>query len=158
MSNWFSWIIPDRLAVGSLPQSDYAIAYLRRIGITSVLSLTMPREVKIPQAIHNQFVWKNVPIPDGAKGGIPEIKHFQQACAILLRWQQKNHVTYVHCLAGVGRSPSVCAAYIATIKGISLADAIAYVQDRHANAHPDPAQIAVMYQFLALSSAEKANF
>ena len=155
MSNWFSWIIPNRLAVGALPQSDHQIAYLSRIGITSVLSLTTPKEVKISQAVPNRFVWKNVSIPDGAKGGIPEVKHFQEACAIILRWQQRNHVTYVHCLAGIGRAPSVCAAYLATAKGISILDAIAYVQDRHRNAHPDPAQISVMHQFLALSLSEK---
>ncbi|AFZ42606.1 Dual specificity protein phosphatase [Halothece sp. PCC 7418] len=158
MSNWFSWVLPNRLAVGSLPQSEYAIAYLSRIGITSVLSLTTPKEVKIPQEIHNRFVWKNVPIPDGAKGGIPEVKHFQEACATLLRWQQRHHVTYVHCLAGVGRSPAICAAYIATIKGISVAEAVTYVQDRHRNAHPDLAQISVMHQFLGLSATEKAEF
>lgn len=157
MSHRFSWIIPNRLAVGSFPKSDHEIAYLSRVGITSVLCLTEPHEIKVPQDVKNRFVWKNVAIPDGATGGVPKIEHFQEACAILARWQQKGHATYVHCLAGVGRSPSVCAAYLTQAEGLLLEEAIAKVQDRHAYAHPDPAQIAVMQKFLVSSSEKKAE-
>ena len=144
----FSWIISNRLAVGSFPQLDYEIGYLTKMGITSVLSLTEPKEINIPQPLKNQFVWRNVPIPDGAKGGVPKLEHFQEAYTILSRWQQRGHATYVHCFAGVGRSPSVCAAYLAKAEEIPLEDAIAKVQDRHPVAHPDSAQIAIMKQFL----------
>jgi protein-tyrosine phosphatase len=157
MSNRFSWIIPNRLAVGSFPKSDPEITYLSRVGITSVLCLTEPKEVTVPQEMYNRFVWKNVPIPDGAMGGVPKVKHFQEACAILSRWHQKGHSVYVHCLAGVGRSPSVCAAHLTQIEGISLEEAIAKVQDRHPYAHPDPAQIAVMQKFLAYCDPKKAG-
>ncbi len=145
----FSWIIPNRLAVGSFPHQDYEITYLSKMGITSVLSLTEPKELKIPQPLKNHFVWQNVAIPDGAKGGVPKLEHFKDAYAILSRWQERGHGTFVHCLAGVGRSPSVCVAYLAKSQGIPLAEAIAKVQDRHPIARPDPAQIAVMEKFLA---------
>ena len=149
MSNRFSWIIPNRLAVGSFPKLDSEILYLSKVGITSILCLTEPSEVKVPKEIYHRFVWKNVAIPDGATGGVPEVKHFQQACDILARWHKKNHSIYVHCLAGVGRSPSVCALHLTQVEGLSLEEAMAKVQERHPYAHPDPAQIAVMKQFLA---------
>lgn len=149
MSHRFSWIIPNRLAVGSFPKLDQEIAYLSRVGITSILCLTEPDEVKVPKEIHHRFVWKNVAIPDGAAGGIPEVEHFQQACNILARWHKKNHSIYVHCLAGVGRSPSVCALHLMQVEGLSLEEAIAKVKERHPYAHPDSAQIEVMKEFLA---------
>lgn len=156
MSHRFSWIIPNHLAVGSFPKLDNEIAYLSRVGITSVLCLTERKEVKVPQDIKNRFVWRNVPIPDGATGGVPKVEQFEEACTILSRWGKKGHATYVHCLAGVGRSPSVCALYLTQLEGISLEEAIAKVQDRHPYAHPDPAQITVMQKFLAQFKTEKA--
>lgn len=149
MSHRFSWIIPNRLAVGSFPKLDQEITYLSRVGITSILCLTEPRELQVPQDIYHRFVWKNVAIPDGATGGIPKVEHFQQACNILARWHKKNHSIYVHCLAGVGRSPSICALHLTQVEGISLEEAIAKVKERHPYANPDPAQIAVMKEFLA---------
>lgn len=154
----FSWIIPNRLAVGAFPTQSYQISYLSQMGITSVLSLTEPQEMSVPQDVYNQFVWQNVAIPDGARGGVPNLEQFQQACAILSRWHQKGHVTYVHCLAGVGRSPSVCIAYLIQIEGISLQEAIGKVQEIHPPTYPDSAQIEVLQAFLALSHEEKAIF
>lgn len=151
MSQRFSWIIPNRLAVGSFPKLSYKISYLSQVGITAVLCLTEPEEVPIPQEIYNRFVWSNIAIPDGARGGVPKVQHFQQACAILSRWHQNGHVTYVHCLAGVGRSPSVCIAYLTQVEGISLPEAIGKVQERHPPTYPDSAQIDVLQKFLALS-------
>lgn len=157
MSKRFSWIIPNRLAVGSFPKLSYEISYLTRVGITAVLCLTDPQEAPVPQAIHNQFVWRNVAIPDGAMGGIPDIQQFQQACSILSRWHQNGHVIYVHCLAGVGRSPSVCIAYLTQIERLSLQDALGKVQASHPYTYPDPSQIRVLQAFLALSQEEKAS-
>ena len=157
MSHRFSWIMPNRLAVGSFPKLDYEVSYLSRMGVTSVVCLTEPKERNVPQEMYNRFVWKNVAIPDGAMGGVPKFEHFQEAQEILSRWLNKGHVAYVHCLAGVGRSPSVCAVYLAQTEKISLEEAITKVQQKHPYAHPDPAQIAVMKQFLALSQEEKAQ-
>ena len=147
----FSWIINNRLAVGSFPKLDYEIAYLSKLGITSVLCLTQAKEIKVPQSIKNQFVWRNVPMPDGAKGGVPNVKDFQDAYSILSRWQQRGHITFVHCLAGVERSPAVCALYLTQVKDISLEEAISLVQAKHSYAQTNPSQLAVMREFLQLS-------
>lgn len=144
----FSWIIANHLAVGSFPKFDYEINYLSKLGITSVLCLTQPKEIKVPQLIKNKFVWRNVPIPDGAKGGVPNVKQFEEAYSILSRWQERGQVTFVHCLAGVERSPAVCALYLTLAQNISLEKAIALVQAQHSYAKPNPSQVAVMRQFL----------
>ncbi|PSO50885.1 MAG: phosphatase [Cyanobacteria bacterium SW_9_44_58] len=157
MSERFSWIIPNRLAVGSFPTQSYEISYLSRAGITSVLCLTEPQEIPVPQQVYNRFVWRNIAIPDGATGGVPKVEQFQQACAILSRWHHNGHVVYVHCLAGVGRAPSICIAYLAQMEGISLQEALGKVQERHPPTYPDSAQIEVLQAFLALSQEEKAN-
>jgi atypical dual specificity phosphatase len=148
MPERFSWILPQKLAVGSFPKPNVSATKLRREGITAVLSLTEVNERSIPQDIPNSFLWERVPIPDGFTGGIPTEAQFSQALAILERWYRKGHVVYVHCLAGVGRSASVCSLYVSQNKTLPLPEAITYVKDKHSYAAPDSHQVAVMENFL----------
>ena len=122
---------------------------LRREGITAVLSLTEETEKPIPTEIQHSFVWQRVPIPDGFTGGVPTEEQFDHALQILNRWQRRGHSVYVHCLAGVGRSASVCSLYVAQTKKLPLMDAIAHVKQQHQYAAPDGHQIQVMQRFLA---------
>jgi atypical dual specificity phosphatase len=103
----------------------------------------------VPSEILHSFIWERVPIPDGYTGGVPSEEQFEQALKVLNRWYQKKHAVYVHCLAGVGRSASVCALYLAQENKIPLADAIATVRQHHKYAAPDQHQIKVMQNFLA---------
>lgn len=148
MPERFSWILPEQLAVGSAPNDQTSVFYLRRIGITAVLSLTEATEVALPKEISSSFLWQRVPMPDGFKGGIPEVEQFSQAMVILQQWYKKRHTVYVHCLAGVGRSASVCALYLTQSQNIPLEAAIAEVKRCHSYAHPDQHQIRVMQAYL----------
>ncbi len=144
----FSWVLPQRLAVGPFPGSDHEISYLCRIGVTAVLCLTQEKEARVPAEIRNRFVWERVPMPDGARGGIPKVGQFDAALDLLDRWLARKHVVYVHCLAGIGRSPSVCAAYIAESQGADVEEAVAFVRDRHPAARPDSHQIRTIGELL----------
>jgi protein-tyrosine phosphatase len=154
MPERFSWVLPQKLAVGSFPNATTSISRLRRYGITAVLSLTENHERLVPDEIFHSFLWEQVPIPDGFTGGIPTEEQFDQSMQVLDRWYRKGHVVYVHCLAGVGRSASVCSLYLASRQGMSLADAIAHVKAQHSYANPDSHQIAVMQKFLTSSLTE----
>ncbi|NCJ07934.1 phosphatase [Synechococcales cyanobacterium C] len=149
MPERFSWVLPQQLAVGSFPRRDTSTFMLRREGITAVLSLTEETERPIPTEIQHSFVWQRVPIPDGFTGGVPTEAQFDRALQILNRWRRKGHVVYVHCLAGVGRSASVCSLYVAQTQNLALMDAIAHVQQQHQYAAPDVNQVQVMQKFLA---------
>jgi len=140
MSERFSWILPERLAVGSCPHSDFAVARLSRCGVTAVLCLTERHEHRVPDGLPQRFLWERIAIPDGATGGIPSQAQFQQATDTLDRWQRKGHTIYVHCLAGVGRSPAVCAAYLARHYNMEADEALRWVRDCHAWADPDAHQ------------------
>ena len=153
MPERFSWVVPNKLAVGSFPQSTTSAAQLRRQGITAVLCLTEEAERAVPPEILHNFVWERVPIPDGAAGGIPTEDQFSQALKVLNRWQRKGHVVYVHCLAGVGRSASVCSLHLVQSQHLDLGEAIALVKQQHAFAAPDPHQVRVMQSFLVSSPA-----
>ncbi|AFY61362.1 dual specificity protein phosphatase family protein [Synechococcus sp. PCC 6312] len=148
MPERFSWILPNQLAVGSVPNASASTFYLRRVGITAVLTLTEATEIELPKDLSSNFLWQRVPIPDGFKGGVPEVEQFAQAMAILQQWFKKQHTVYVHCLAGVGRSASVCALYLTQSQNLPLEAAIAEVKRCHSYAHPDHHQVRVMQAYL----------
>jgi atypical dual specificity phosphatase len=154
MPERFSWILPQKLAVGSFPNATTSVSKLRREGVTAVLSLTEDHERLVPDDIAHSFLWEQVPIPDGFKGGIPTEEQFAQALRILDRWYKKGHVAYVHCWAGVGRSASVCCLYVSHAQGLPLKEAIALVKAQHKYASPDSNQIEVMQRFLTSSLTE----
>jgi atypical dual specificity phosphatase len=154
MPERFSWILPQKLAVGSFPNSTSSVMKLRREGVTAVLSLTEDHERLVPAEVGHSFLWEQVPIPDGFTGGIPTEEQFAQTMQLLDRWYRKGHAVYVHCLAGVGRSASVCSLYVARCQNLSLLEAIALVKAQHHYASPDPHQIEVMQRFLTSSLTE----
>jgi atypical dual specificity phosphatase len=149
MPKRFSWILPKKLAVGSFPDSSNSVLQLQQMGIQSVLSLTEPDEKLIPPELAQHFVWRRVSIPDGHTGGIPNPKHFAEALEILTAWQPQHQPTYVHCLAGIGRSASVCVAYLVHSQGMSLAEAMRFVKQCHPYSSPDQHQVRVMRDFFA---------
>ena len=153
MTKRFSWILPDELAVGSFPKEDSSIFKLRKEGITAVLTLTEEDEITVPEELKHNFVWERVAIPDGYTGGVPSVEQFEQARSILQRWSKKMHAIYVHCLAGVGRSPSVCSLHVMAKQDSSLEDAIQFVKKQHSYASPDEHQVRVMKELLANANA-----
>jgi protein-tyrosine phosphatase len=147
MPKHFSWILENHLAVGSFPQRTSAF-FLREMGITAVLSLTEPQEVELPEDLSYNFVWHRIAIPDGFRGGIPKVAHFEEGVNTLKRWRQKRNVLYVHCLAGVGRSTSMCLAYLCQTQNMTFAQALDLIKTAHPIAAPDPNQIQVIQEYL----------
>ncbi len=143
----FSWILPQELAVGSFPKNAASAAKLQTMGITAILCLNEEAELAVPDEVSSQFLWHRIAIPDGYTGGIPDPAHFAEALEILTDWRQAGQIMYVHCMAGIGRSPSVCAAYLVHQQKMSLREAIQFVKSCHAAADPDPYQIRVMQKF-----------
>jgi predicted protein tyrosine phosphatase len=149
MPERFSWILPQKLAVGSFPDGEASVRKLRQADVTAILCLTEPAEKKVPGVVSDNFIWQRVAIPDGYTGGIPEFEHFAKALEILTAWEQQQHRMYVHCFAGIGRSASVCVAYLVHTLGVSLDEALLYVKQRHVWAAPDAHQIRVMRDFFS---------
>ncbi len=147
MPQRFSWIFRNHLAVGAIPSRSSSL-YLQDRGITAVLSLTEEKEGDLPMEIRHNFVWQRLPIPDGMTGGIPEVRQFTEGVKTLQRWRQKNNTLYVHCLAGIGRSSSMCIAYVCQTMCIPYEAGLQLVQTTHPVASPDKHQERVLREYL----------
>ena len=146
----YSWVLDGTLAVGAAP-TRYEV--LERLGFSAALSLQESREGG-PE--HNEiprdFTRVQVPIRDGVVGGVPTVDQVETAVTAL-RDLLADHVVYVHCYAGVGRSPLVCIAYLARFHAMSASEAIRFVQRQHPNADPTNGQLSTLKQFLDRAKA-----
>jgi len=101
---------------------------LHQAGIRSVLTLCAPEEGTLPSDIPEQFTWLRLVLPDSRHPAPPDVA--QMECAVRYVHDQisQGHPIYVHCLAGIERSPTVCIAYLCQYHHLELWDAIHQVK------------------------------
>lgn len=144
----FSWVLDRRLAVGSAPRTYEA---LRRRGFTAAVSLQEDSEVgPAHETVPRDFDAFRIPIRDGVAGGVPTVEQVARAAALVKKLLDDGRTTYVHCYAGVGRSPMACVAYLARFEKMTLEEATALVLARHAFAAPNDVQVEAVDRYLAM--------
>ncbi len=131
-------ILPQ-LLVGSCPRERADVESLKAdFGVTAVLNLQTEEDfaywgIDWPdmEATYraSRIEVRRLPVPDfnpeALRRKLPECV---QALDELLR---AGHVVYVHCSAGMNRSPSVVVAYLHWVRGLGLDEAVDYVLERH---------------------------
>ena len=140
-------VIPGQLALGPAPRpSD--LGRLERAGVTAILSLQEDLEAApLPVAVRDRLEWARVPLADGHAGGSISIEQLREAVDQLRRWREAGHMVYVHCYAGVGRAPTVCAAYLVESERLSLGEALARVKRARPVASPTVQQLLTLAEF-----------
>jgi atypical dual specificity phosphatase len=110
--NGFVWLLPGRLAGTPQPgiafDIDYDLESLRRVGVTTLLSLTEQQpDVDRFARFAIQSLW--LPVRDMEA---PSIEAATQMCALLERLLERGEVVSIHCKAGFGRTGTMLAAYL----------------------------------------------
>lgn len=120
----FSWIVPDMLAGCPMPgvsaPMSYDLGLLASVGITMLITLT---EEDIYQAELKDAGLSNVHLPIYDR----EAPSLNQMHMLLFRMQkliESGEVLAVHCLAGLGRTGTVLAAWMIKEGGLSSEEAI----------------------------------
>lgn len=125
----FDEILPT-IFVGSHPESPHDIDRLKELGITAVLNLQTDDDFRYlgidwPAQRARYFAQHievlRVPIPDFDDNALRE--KLPGAVSQLAGLLEQGHVVYVHCSAGINRSPSVVIGYLHEVQGWSLEDA-----------------------------------
>jgi hypothetical protein len=135
----FDWILADALAVGPAPRADRHLQRLADAGIRAVLSLCSIAEAPPPIEMEHNFSCRRLVLPDHRSAEPMTIGQLQQAISLLSELQSAGSV-YVHCVAGVERSPMVCMAWLVVHHGQPPQRALDYVMQAHPGTNPLPRQ------------------
>lgn len=135
-----NWVLPQQLAVGRLPQPEDA-RILSDAGVTVVLTLCAAAEGTVPDDIRQRFHWERFILPDSSYLLHLNSEQLAKAVAIVRRHIDNRQVVYVHCLAGVQRSPTVCIAYLCLHHNLDLWAATNWLKQVHPSTWPTEEQL-----------------
>ena len=136
----FDWVLIDELAVGALPKKDSHLSFLKDNNIKSIFTLCAEEEGQLPINFKDQFNCNNYVLPDHKSKTLPKIEDIKECINILENLIKKGAV-YVHCFAGVERSPLICLAYLITNKNIDMQNALEYMMQIHPSTNPLKGQL-----------------
>jgi protein-tyrosine phosphatase len=143
----FSWILSQKLAIGRLPKAKDCAALLEA-KINVVLSLSAPSEGELPVEITQNFNCLRLILPDSRFLLSLQVDQLAQAVKLIHQTLQNGQSIYVHCLAGVERSPIVCVAYLCRYHNLDLWQALNRVKQVNPRTMPTHAQLQIVREFL----------
>jgi len=129
-------IVPG-LFLGACPRTAGDAARLAAAGISAVLTVQTDedladQEIDWPALLaayeHRGIAVCRQPIRDFEPRDLRD--HLPEAVGALRELREAGHRVYVHCTAGVGRSPSVVVAFLHWVRDWDLAEAARHVIDR----------------------------
>jgi len=122
-----AWILPDALAFGSLPLPGDSFRF-HALGIRSILTLCEAIEGTLPSDIPQQFIWQRLTLPDSRYSHHPDVPQMARVAHYIHTQISQNSPIYVHCFAGIERSPAACIAYLCQYHKLELWEAIHQVK------------------------------
>lgn len=146
-----SWVIPGQLALGGLPQPGDGLR-LALSNIKVVLSLCAEVEGRLPPDIaqDKKFVCLRHVLPDRHYTTQLNVRQLALAVDLVHQCIERQVPVYVHCLAGIERSPTVCMAYLCRYHNLELWEAANWVKQVHPDSMPNESQIRTIREFREL--------
>lgn len=142
------WVIPQQVAVGRFPRQE-ELPWLGRQGIRAILSLCNPTEAVLSQEAQKQFDCQCIPLPDSHQDRLLEPDALKVAVEALATTLAKTGPVYVHCVAGIERSPTVCIAYLCAYHNLELWEALNWLKQVHPRSAPTSEQLQAIRIYLS---------
>ena len=105
------WVLNNELAVGRAPLKKSHFEYLANKNIKSILNLCNEKEAPIEETFKSIFNFKRFTLPDHKVNKEIEVWEIKEIIKIIESLKSYGAV-YIHCFAGVERSPLICMACI----------------------------------------------
>ncbi|NET30727.1 MAG: dual specificity protein phosphatase family protein [Cyanothece sp. SIO1E1] len=142
-----NWIIPGQLAMGRLPRvADIHDLMLANIGV--VFSLCAETEGVLSQELSQSFQCLRYVLPDSHYAEPLRAKQLIDVVEIIHQYLQVQTPVYIHCLAGMERSPTVCTAYLCRYHGLELWEALNWVKQVRPKTKLVDSQIKALREFV----------
>lgn len=138
------WVLNNKLAVGPAPRSIEDLNELKRNKISCILSLCSKNEINTEFNLEDHFISKRVVLPDHKYKENLRIDQLHIALDTLSKLIKLGPV-YIHCVAGIERSPLVCMAWLITNHNLTPTQALDYLMDVHIGTCPLPQQFKLLH-------------
>tara|TARA_A100001011_G_C13807702_1_gene633587 strand:+ start:33 stop:482 length:450 start_codon:yes stop_codon:yes gene_type:complete len=138
------WVLQNEIAVGPIPKTFRDIDELKNKKIIWIFSLCDIKEFPIDINYEDYFSCKRVILPDHKYKRPLTIDQLNLALDTLAEIIETGPV-YIHCLAGVERSPLVCMAWLMQNHNLTLTQSLDYLMDIHKGTNPLPEQLRLLH-------------
>lgn len=118
--------------------SQYNLVGLRKLkalGVTAIINMRMHSVYS--EAQYQGFHYLHLPTPDNTP---PPLEVLQQGADFAATEIKAGGKVYIHCRQGLGRGPTMCAAYLLKT-GLTLEDALAMIKKVRPFINPRPGQL-----------------
>ena len=138
-----NWVLNNKLAVGPAPRNIEDIKELKHNRIKWILSLCSENEVNVEVNYEKDFLCKRIVLPDHKHKEALTIDQLNLAINTLSEIIEFGPI-YIHCVAGVERSPLVCMAWLVKHHDLTCTEALDYLMDVNTGTNPLPEQFRLL--------------
>jgi protein-tyrosine phosphatase len=114
---------------------------LRENGVDAIINLRQERPMEKPGVAPAAYLC--LPTPDD---DAPTLEQLEQGCAFMAQAIEQGRGVYVHCASGVGRAPTMAAAYLVST-GVAPLDALATIRQARPFINPTRVQLEQLTRF-----------
>ena len=150
----FDWVLIDELAVGPAPRKQHHVELLVSAGITGIMSLCSESEVPQPKISHDEITHQRIVLPDHSYNRELTVNEIRTTLREL-KYLKSLGPVFVHCKAGIERSPLICIAWLVTEKNLSLQSALDYLMQVHPGTNPLAKHLMRIEELLTKKVANK---
>lgn len=143
MTRKFTWILIDKLSIGTAPTSKDDIHFLKKKGIKSILSLNASSEIDFIKDIETEFKFYRYTLPDHSSNRIASEREINEVLDILKELLKFSPV-FVHCVASVERSPLIAMAWLIREEKLNPDEALRYLMQIHPGTNPLSGQLSIL--------------
>jgi hypothetical protein len=150
---FYSWILTNSLAIGPMPRLTSHWEQLELAGFSTRFSCCYPEEERIcPLPQH----WRSVSfaLPDHRNQETLSPERLAQALGLAQELLNEHKPVYLHCFAGMERSPLIAVGLTAQERNIDLFAALEWVRRCHPSAIPLYEQLDILDQVLRNKQVE----
>ena len=137
------WVLSNELAVGPAPLKKSHFEYLANKKIKSILNLCDEKEAPFDEIYKSVFNFKRYTLPDHKVNKEIEIYEIIEIIKIIESLKSSGAI-YIHCFAGVERSPLICMAWVISKHKLSPQRSLDYLMEVHKGSNPLPSQYKLL--------------
>ena len=144
----YSWILTNQLAIGPRPLNSSQWQQLEEAGLRGRFSCCYQEEEAALPLPHQGWRSARVSLPDHRQQESLRIERLVEALTTADQLMEQGVPIYLHCLAGIERSPLIAVGLIARRRQIDIYAALDWVRRCHPAAQPIYSHLELLERIL----------